>query len=1781
MRVETAVGNTINNEVKVRNLKEFQIKYLNNGNDSMERTIELLDETTNQCLERLHRDGQHEQNLGSYTKNTTEHMNAADVKVCENENIEIIKNANSNEKFSNIKKNISNKKAVDIQQITNSTNVAINVDDERKNIDHHVNTSVVKITHDALLKLLSDPYILLTDTSAIEYTSVLNDSGANIVLVADASLLDNGQVIDAGVSGINGDTSNINTVGSYGKLLDCYAGEELSKSIIPPQSYVESLSGEIALLHMQIQQSPPIHIVLGLAAHQPIKVLSVASPATSNIMVWTVDALEMIDIYEYNVVGQIKISCGGKPQQKRRASLNIEEKQIYATTSRHIDAKSTSKGNAQLIRACLGGMSMSAVNNQRLTGISRSNDSVRTEIARLALIERMSRFTRRRRPRKGERTVPYYELGFLELILVDVIYFAELQSTASNKGFVARGGYTAMLVAVDWLGRGAWVRPIRKEKQDFMGSLRSIFIEIVQFGKERGTLMQPKYIKCDKAQNQSASHLKKFLSDFKLNHLLMEPKSNDLKILDRYVRTLREHTNDAVLRCDGHIQFMATLMAEANRRLWYITSADGTRPSPYEMYTGVVPTIDFLYPPVGTFTLAKASPNDKVGCSQAIMLGINEKEGTYILWFPRTDAGPLMRSNTLFVTLPGPHDRITRMMAGQKVYAESMLISGHVHDVTDRLRGPLIVQDVTHPHKGSWYTILRNHINLPTKTPYECTCGKQFRTKNLLHGHWTLVKKTIGLDHPDVKLRPNSLTKRQKERHQDYKKLELEKLLKNPPKNTLPGALSTLANNNNKKMQTTSEYNLRNRTVDGSQAGEVLRKQRIDAMNKKTQKLVTKTGSTKSILRMESSQEKRNVLVECPQDGCMAKLPGETPTGRMSKAMKQHLNQHRIQDEQSKSKREMNPNSEEFVPQSEQNKQQSQEIRRSNRSRKPTPRFVNTASVEEAKSSASISKRARFHVSVKQHDGKAKQELEQTNFEKETKNDEKLHIKRKSQIGKNADRVDQHEQTSANKTSSNASIEIETWYHKAGVVDGSKMLPNSVINHCRIKYYGENYLSENNNVTSIYVDKLPSCMPMEEPYALNFAMMLTEEKWKTISLDTQMDPAWIETLGSDEWTIPMVHTAQVIIDPRIETGMKHSHDYLQMDKVMSDLKYANKKLHVPLHTRAMLRSPLAPMFFGALKKELDSLNKLGTWSCMKCPRGTRPVGSRFVYDIKWDLENDVLDKFKARLIAQGCSQVAYDTYDPNQISSPVMKASSMNAICIIAAKLGLRLHTLDVKNAYITAKLDEKIFIRLPSFLKVTVDGKITMDSNIVQLNKALYGLKNSSSAWFAELKTFLLSIGFVQSNQDPCVFTYTGEHGACILGTHVDDILSASTEDFFEKYLLPKATKYFPFGVTHGSARQFLGCMIDQDLEKGEVSISQKERIEKIAEMFNVKRSKNTPFPTGEELIKTFAVESLSDTDEKQNKTVQNINDDKDLPNFTSYKEVRTYYRSYTGNLVYMCCYGRPDIQAIVYRLARYQESPSIKHIMAVRRIISYLLHTKTRKLIFGRQRMDETLSSFSDSSFADCPASGRSTGGYCHFLFGSYLASRSFKMNCVTRSVTEAEFYTMSACAADSIYFRNLFNETLRPVLLHCEKIDSVAGKSSMLSNKVDCVPIVHSDKKEFAEILLSKSIHPFQWMHEEDTVIYGDNSAALEQSRKGPNKRSKHIRYHNSYIWEQMHIFERIRVGKIATEFNVADLQTKPLNAELFNRHARTIMGERKVFNQFKDKTVNYAEYNFMTT
>jgi hypothetical protein len=562
------------------------------------------------------------------------------------------------------------------------------------------------------------------------------------------------------------------------------------------------------------------------------------------------------------------------------------------------------------------------------------------------------------------------------------------------------------------------------------------------------------------------------------------------------------------------------------------------------------------------------------------------------------------------------------------------------------------------------------------------------------------------------------------------------------------------------------------------------------------------------------------------------------------------------------------------------------------------------------------------------------------------------------------------------------------------------------------------------------------------------------------------------------------------------------------------------------------------------------------------------------------LENNMFKKFKARLVAGGHKQVAYDSYDPNYTSSPVLQAASLNSILTLAAILDLELDTADVKNAFLTASLDQKIWIKLPPYVNV-MDGKLTMDNNVVCLKKALYGLIQSSLCFFNKMRTFMLDIGFTQSKEDPCLFTFTGEEGTAIVGLYVDDLLCASSGDFFKNFLLPKMQEHFPAGITYETAAQFLGTVITRDRAKREIYLSQEARIAKLADQFKITETFKTPLDMPKaELQKLLSIDSLALTPERKEEAVRIVNNDENLTKLKNYNDFKTYYRSYTGNLIYTVCFGRPDIQQTVYRLARYQENPSELHIYAIRKVIGYLLGTKDKKLTFGRQRMipteeqptskgkteltakpSDVLTTFSDSSFADCPATRRSTGGYIHFLFGNYLASRSFKINCVCRSVTEAEFYTMSAAAADAIYYRNLYNNTLRPVLVHL--LDKEDNDTSEFKDEIKQVVLLHRGLPDGNEQLLSPAIHPAQWLNSSDTVIYGDNKSAIGQIKNGMKKNCKHIQIHLSYIWEQMYIFRNIRIGKVCTNNNPADLQTKTLNGDLFRRHAATIMGENKSF------------------
>ncbi|MCP3664053.1 MAG: hypothetical protein GY696_16435 [Gammaproteobacteria bacterium] len=73
---------------------------------------------------------------------------------------------------------------------------------------------------------------------------------------------------------------------------------------------------------------------------------------------------------------------------------------------------------------------------------------------------------------------------------------------------------------------------------------------------------------------------------------------------------------------------------------------------------------------------------------------------------------------------------------------------------------------------------------------------------------------------------------------------------------------------------------------------------------------------------------------------------------------------------------------------------------------------------------------------------------------------------------------------------------------------------------------------------------------------------------------------------------------------------------------------------------------------------------------------------------------------------------------------------------------------------------------------------KVSGKENLVcKLKKSLYGLKQSPRCWNKAFKEYMVSIGFKQSEADPCIFMRSGENLA-VVAVYVDDLILVAKND-------------------------------------------------------------------------------------------------------------------------------------------------------------------------------------------------------------------------------------------------------------------------------------------------------------------------------------------------------------------------------------------------------------------
>jgi hypothetical protein len=139
--------------------------------------------------------------------------------------------------------------------------------------------------------------------------------------------------------------------------------------------------------------------------------------------------------------------------------------------------------------------------------------------------------------------------------------------------------------------------------------------------------------------------------------------------------------------------------------------------------------------------------------------------------------------------------------------------------------------------------------------------------------------------------------------------------------------------------------------------------------------------------------------------------------------------------------------------------------------------------------------------------------------------------------------------------------------------------------------------------------------------------------------------------------------------------------------------------------------------------------------------------------------------YKARLVAKGFRQVQGVDYD--ETFSPVAMLKSIRIIPAIATHFDYEIWHMVVKTTFLNGNLTEDVYMTQPErFVDPTNAGKES------KLQNSIYVLKQASQSWNLRFDEVVKGFGFIQSEEEPCVYKKASESYAVCLILYVDDIL-------------------------------------------------------------------------------------------------------------------------------------------------------------------------------------------------------------------------------------------------------------------------------------------------------------------------------------------------------------------------------------------------------------------------
>ena len=223
--------------------------------------------------------------------------------------------------------------------------------------------------------------------------------------------------------------------------------------------------------------------------------------------------------------------------------------------------------------------------------------------------------------------------------------------------------------------------------------------------------------------------------------------------------------------------------------------------------------------------------------------------------------------------------------------------------------------------------------------------------------------------------------------------------------------------------------------------------------------------------------------------------------------------------------------------------------------------------------------------------------------------------------------------------------------------------------------------------------------------------------------------------------------------------------------------------------------------------------------------------------------------------------------------------------------------------------------------------------------------------------------------------------------------------------------------------------------------------------------------------------------------------------------KEKARRYRGVAARANYLA-QDRPDIMYAVKEICRQMAAPTVGAWRKLKRLARYLLGETRVVTRYDWQGEGHDLDGFSDSDWAGCRTTGKSTSGGALMVGSHFIKGWSRTQNSVTLSSAEAELVAVCKASAEMM------------------------GVMAMMK----------------------------EWGSRYRGSVYADSSAALGITKRKGSGKLRHINIGLLWVQEKRESGE-LEFNKVKGEKNPADLLTKNLKAEKKEEHKRRLGGESR--------------------